>query len=331
MCVILLSTKGATAPTEEQIRKAFAKNPDGAGFAYCDKSDHDKVKFKKGFMTVESLLEELTPLDQWTDTTLAIHFRIGTAGKNDKYTCHPFLISNKFADLRKLEGEGAVLFHNGVLDKGGLADPLSSDTQDFTIAYAPMLAKYNKSKTRDAFIESAVIGSRLLCMYDGNKIKLFGDWKKSDDGNLLVSNKLFEQSYYYSYPSPYYGTYKPYGYDYDDDDFGFYKKSHTPQTASTTTTKPSLTSKEIDKAFNITSSTSAPKHLTACTQEEIDKAWDTLKRERFLWIDDYALLEEMLDEADELTSSYVIKDGVMYIYDEDSMYMYDAAFDGYEY
>ena len=326
MCVILLSTKGATAPTEEQIRKAFAKNPDGAGFAYCDKSDHDKVKFKKGFMTVESLLEELTPLDQWTDTTLAIHFRIGTAGKNDKYTCHPFLISNKFADLRKLEGEGAVLFHNGVLDKGGLADPLSSDTQDFTIAYAPMLAKYNKSKTRDAFIESAVIGSRLLCMYDGNKIKLFGDWKKSDDGNLLVSNKLFEQNYYYSYPNPYYGTYKPYNSGWDDDDDDYYYKSKTK--SGTSTTKPSLTSDEIDKAFNITSPDS--KHLSACTKEEVEKAWSKLKQERYLWLDDYAMLESMLEFSDELGAGYVIRDGVTYLYDEDQMFIYEASLDGCE-
>ena len=172
MCVIALSPKGVKAPTEEQIKKMFSKNPDGAGFAYCDKHDHDKVKFEKGFMTVEALLDRLDPLEQWTDTTLAIHFRIGTAGKNDEKTCHPFRISNKFKDLQQLSGEGPVLFHNGVLAQGGLADPLSSDTQDFVIAYAPLFEKYNKSKTRDAFIEDAVAGSRVLVMYDGNKIKM---------------------------------------------------------------------------------------------------------------------------------------------------------------
>ena len=134
MCVILLSEKGKDAPTEEQIKQAFRRNPDGAGFAYCDKSDGNKVKWEKGFMTVDSLLERLEPLEQWKDTTLAIHFRIGTAGKNDKATCHPFPISTVFGDLRKTSGEGAVLFHNGVLNTGGWADPLSSDTQDFVIA-----------------------------------------------------------------------------------------------------------------------------------------------------------------------------------------------------
>ena len=34
MCVILLSEKGKDAPTEKQIKQAFRRNPDGAGFAY---------------------------------------------------------------------------------------------------------------------------------------------------------------------------------------------------------------------------------------------------------------------------------------------------------
>lgn len=211
MCVILLSQKGIKAPTEEQIKQAYRKNPDGAGFAYCDKSG--KVKFEKGFMTVEALLERLEPLEQWTDTTLAIHFRIGTAGKNDEKTCHPFRISNKFKDLQQLEGEGPVLFHNGVLAQGGLADPLSSDTQDFVIAYAPLFEKYNKSKTRDSFIEDAVTGSRVLVMYDDNKVKMYGKWEKSDEGDLLVSNKLWEYtpSYGYGYGSYAYSGYGGYG------------------------------------------------------------------------------------------------------------------------
>lgn len=230
MCVILFSEKGKAAPTEEQIRKAYAKNPDGAGFAYCDKNG--KVKFEKGFMTVGALLERLKPLDQWTDTNLAIHFRIGTAGKNDEKTCHPFRISNKFKDLQQTSGEGPVLFHNGVLAEGGLADPLSSDTQDFVIAYAPLFYKYNKSKTRDAFIENAVTGSRVLVMYDNNKVKMYGKWEKSDEGELLVSNKYWETSYYYSYPYSYGGWY-----------------GYTSTKPSNTNTLTEYTKKEVDEQW----------------------------------------------------------------------------------
>ena len=308
MCVILLSAKGNKAPSEEQIKQAFRRNPDGAGFAYCDKSDHNKVKWEKGFMTVDSLLERLRPLDQWTDTTLAIHFRIGTAGKNDKATCHPFPISTVFGDLRKTSGEGAVLFHNGVLDTGGWADPLSSDTQDFVIATAPLFQKYNKSKVRDKFIEEAVKGSRLLVMYDDNKVKLYGDWHKSDEGDLLVSNKLWENSYYtYSY--------KPYGYSYyDDDDYGYgtYKKSaSTPSTTSVAS--------DIDKT------------LKELTKETLDKLWDKLQREKFIWFDTIDQFDEMLDSADEISGNIAMKNGVAYVFNYDELSAWDASLDDYDF
>lgn len=295
MCVIALSPKGVKAPTEEQIKKMFSKNPDGAGFAYCDKHDHDKVKFEKGFMTVEALLDRLEPLEQWTDTTLAIHFRIGTAGKNDEKTCHPFRISNKFKDLQQLSGEGPVLFHNGVLAQGGLADPLSSDTQDFVIAYAPLFEKYNKSKTRDAFIEDAVAGSRVLVMYDGNKIKMYGKWEKSDEGDLLVSNKLWERTYSYSY-----------GYSY-----GYYPSYATYATPTSETKTETDTTKQ-DK-------------LVEYTKEEIEKQWKKLDRNKYLWFDDLEMFDAMLDTADEIEGDYVSKDGKVYVFDEESMMAWEAA------
>lgn len=297
MCVIALSPKGVKAPTEEQIKKMFSKNPDGAGFAYCDKHDHDKVKFEKGFMTVEALLDRLEPLEQWTDTTLAIHFRIGTAGKNDEKTCHPFRISNKFKDLQQLSGEGPVLFHNGVLAQGGLADPLSSDTQDFVIAYAPLFEKYNKSKTRDAFIEDAVAGSRVLVMYDGNKIKMYGKWEKSDEGDLLVSNKLWERTYSYGYG---------YGYNY-----GYYP-SYVTCAVSKSETKAETDTTKQDM-------------LVEYTKEEIEKQWEKLDRNKYLWFDDLEMFDAMLDTADEIEGDYVSKDGKVYVFDEESMMAWEAA------
>ena len=87
MCVIAFSPKGNEAPTEKQIKEMFKKNPDGAGYAWDDGAT---VHFKKGFMNVDDLLEDLGPLEKWKDKNLAMHFRIGTAGKNDKKTTHPF-------------------------------------------------------------------------------------------------------------------------------------------------------------------------------------------------------------------------------------------------
>lgn len=314
MCVILLSEKGKSAPTEEQIRQAFRKNPDGAGFAYCDKSDHNKVKWEKGFMTVDALLNRLEPLEQWTDTTLAIHFRIGTAGKNDAHTCHPFPISTVFGDLRKTSGEGAVLFHNGVLSTGGFADPLSSDTQDFVIATAPLFKKYNKSTVRDKFIEEFVAGSRVLVMYDDNRIKLYGKWEKSDEGDLLVSNKLWEYSSYYSYG---------YGYGYG---YGAYSAPSTP--ATTTTTTKTTTIKDLKGYEEEDDPTTS---LVSYTKEEVDKLWEKLAKDKFIWFDNWVQFDDMLASSDEINGNIVMKNGMAYVFDDEELSAWDASLDGYDF
>lgn len=210
MCVIAFSPKGTDIPTEKQIRQMWQHNPDGAGYAYVDKKG--KVVYKKGLMTLKELLAELEVPERFKNTNFAIHFRIGTSGKNDKATCHPFPVSNCFGDLRKTEGKAdSVLFHNGILSDGGLASPLASDTQDFVIAMSPLFKKYNKSKTRDFFIEELIEGSRLLVLYKNNAFKMFGKWEQ--DGDIWVSNLNYKYSYSW-YGSSYYGYH-----DYYDDDY----------------------------------------------------------------------------------------------------------------
>lgn len=198
MCVICFSPKGVKAPTKDQIEDMFYTNPDGAGYAY---EEGGKIKYKKGFMNLKSLMNELEPLSQWKDRNLAIHFRIGTAGENDEHTCHPFPITTNYGEMRKTEGEGPVLFHNGILAEGGIIDENSSDTQDFVAAFSPMLKKYSKSKARDAWMEKTIGASKLLIMYGNNKYKMYGDWKK--DGDLFVSNLNYKTVYTkYNYETP---------------------------------------------------------------------------------------------------------------------------------
>ena len=210
MCVIAFSPKGVSIPTPEQIKSMWEHNPDGAGYAYVNKQG--KVVYRKGFMTLASLLGDLQAPERFKNTNFAIHFRIGTSGKNDGATCHPFPVSNNFGDLRKTEGEvDSVLFHNGVLSQGGISSPLASDTQDFVIAMSPLLQKYNRSKARDFFIDELVKGSKLLILYKNNAFKMFGDWKK--DGDLWVSNLYYKQDYSW-YGGGYYGYHE---YRYDDD------------------------------------------------------------------------------------------------------------------
>lgn len=211
MCVIVFSEKGVDAPTEQQIKQMFIHNPDGAGYAYNGKGG--EVYYKKGFMTVDELLKELKPLDRWKNKNIAIHFRIGTAGENDKHTCHPFPITTNYGEMRKTNGKGTVLFHNGILADGGMIDENSSDTQDFVAAFAPMLKKYSKSKARDKWMEKVIGASKLLVMYKGEKYKMLGSWQK--EGDLWVSNKNWKPQEYATYGQGmfgfnYTGTYEEY-------------------------------------------------------------------------------------------------------------------------
>lgn len=225
MCLIAFSPKGVDIPTPEQIKTMWKANSDGAGYAYVGKGG--KVFYHKGFMTLDALLKELKDPEKFKNTNFAIHFRIGTSGKNDAKTCHPFPISNNFGDLRKTSGKtDSVLFHNGVVGNGGLASPLSSDTQDFVIALAPLLQKYNKSKTRDYFIEELVSGSRLLLLYKNNMFKMYGDWKK--DGDLWVSNLNYKYSYSW-YGDSYYNYATTYLSDYYDDYYAGYGTNATAE------------------------------------------------------------------------------------------------------
>ena len=285
MCVIVYSPKGIDAPTEELIRQMFLENPDGAGFAW--NGADGKVKYRKGFMKVEDLLQALEPLDKWKNTNLAIHFRIGTAGENDEYTCHPFKISNKYKDLRELEGEGPVLFHNGIMGKGGIVDKNSSDTQDFVVAFSPMIEKFNKSKARDAAISEYTKGNKLLIMYNNNKVKMFGNWEK--DGDLFVSNK----NYKYIMPKNTYAWYDQYNYRYYEGDYDKWWK-------------------EKDKEKE---------------EEETKKLWDELKNKKYVWLNTVSQMRQLLDSADDVTETYVIKDGMAYVYDEEDLAMWSAEYD----
>lgn len=214
MCVIAFSPKGVDIPTEKQIKQMWEHNPDGAGYAYVNKKG--KVVYRKGFMSVDSLLKELEAPERFKNTNFALHFRIGTSGENDGATCHPFPVSTNFGELRKTEGESdAVLFHNGILSNGGIVSPLASDTQDFVVAMTPLLQKYNRSKARDYFIGELTKGSRLLVLYKNNAFKMYGEWCK--DGDLWVSNTAYKEDYQW-YGSGYYGWHNYM----DDDYYGYY-------------------------------------------------------------------------------------------------------------
>lgn len=285
MCVIAFSPKGVDIPTETKLRQMWNHNPDGAGYAYVDKKGN--VVYRKGFMTFESLMKDLEAPERFKSTNFAIHFRIGTSGKNDGATCHPFPISNNFGDLRKTEGVAdSVLFHNGILSEGGIISPLASDTQDFVVAMYPLLKKYNRSKARDYFIEELTKGSRLLILYKNNTFKMFGDWQK--DGDLWVSNLNYQYGYQW-YGSGYYG-WGEYDLAYDEDGYEYWKSPKDSGVRMNTTKK---------------------------TSEVADKIWEEVIKNEYKFLDRESDLQRLLESADTYyTDGKLERDGYVLGYDK---------------
>lgn len=284
MCVIAFSPKGVDIPTETKLRQMWNHNPDGAGYAYVDKKG--SVVYRKGFMTFESLMEELKAPERFKNTNFAVHFRIGTSGKNDGATCHPFPISTTFGELRKTEGVSeSVLFHNGVLSNGGIISPLASDTQDFVVAMAPLLKKFNRSKARDYFIEELTKGSRLLILYKNNTFKMFGDWQK--DGDLWVSNLSYQYGYQW-YGSGYYG-WQEYYYD----GYGCYDSRPLGSKDTTGTT-----------------------NKTPVQTEKSNALWQEIIENEYKFLDNEDELQLLIDSADTYTDGRVELGGYVLGYDK---------------
>ena len=201
MCVIAVSEAGQPVPSKDQLKLMWDKNPHGAGIVVD--LGGGQVYYRKGLMTIDQFndaLDEISHKHNLVDQACAFHFRIKTSGKTDGPTTHPFILSPRYQDLRRLEYTGStpVMMHNGVISKfGGWLDKLSSDTQDFaaTIGFS-MLRKSKKGrKPSNSMLkaaESVVNSSRVVVFYGDNKPVKIGDWKEAQ--GLCVSNTLWVPS-----------------------------------------------------------------------------------------------------------------------------------------
>lgn len=226
MCIICIKPAGVDLPSDDEIKYMFNRNPHGAGFALQGDIHGDGrfiVEYHKGFMNVDDLIEALGPREKLKNLTVVIHCRIKTSGETDKFTTHPFPISNQYCELRKLDGRGPVLFHNGVFSGlGGIINEKASDTQDFVVGVAcRYLAKpVMPGKISQAIVKEIAGDCRVLVLYENKNFPMLkmGTWHEHN--GCLYSNTGFktETTYSSSYSSGYYGYGYGYGshYKYDD-------------------------------------------------------------------------------------------------------------------
>ncbi|MEM2941615.1 MAG: hypothetical protein QW304_08735 [Thermoproteota archaeon] len=120
MCVIIYGPL-KNLP-EEVFKKCFQANPHGAGLAW---RENKKIKFEKGFMKLEPLLEKIHRLP---NTEMVVHFRLRSSGPAGPEMTHPFIIGKNPTPLKGVT-ELSVLFHNGTLS--GFGSTTISDTAEF--------------------------------------------------------------------------------------------------------------------------------------------------------------------------------------------------------
>ena len=196
MCVISFSGVGIDLPDKEERSQMFKTNPDGAGIMIDTGKENLYIK---GLMTYEDFEAALAKIQQdynLKKNAVALHFRIGTSGKKDGATTHPFLLSRNFGELRKeaYRGTQPMLMHNGVFSGfGGWLNPLASDTQDFaaTIGYGLLRKtkagrKPGKSMLKAA--EKAAGPCRVIVFYADQDPILIGDWKEHSNNKIKYSN-----------------------------------------------------------------------------------------------------------------------------------------------
>ena len=198
MCVIAFSPKGTDIPDEAKLKKMWDKNPDGAGIMM--ELPGNVNSYVKGLMTWQGFKDKLTELNgayKLKDLNVAFHFRIGTAGKNDGPTTHPFRLNNSYKKLRQLNyfGTEPLVMHNGVIPKfGGKLDKNSSDTQDFVALIMSNLWGKVDDETLKQTITSLVSSSRLIIFNQG-KVALIGNWEEKE--GVKYSNTLWNTTSYY--------------------------------------------------------------------------------------------------------------------------------------
>lgn len=200
MCIIVAKPRGAKLPSEEIIRNCFSNNPDGAGLMYVK---DNQVIVDKGYMTIDTLLERIESLkselksETLENDSVVLHFRIGTQGKNDKETTHPFIISDKDERLRALKIVSNVgMAHNGIISSYTKYGEVLSDTQLFIKHFIHPMYHYNKRFYNDDKLMEMIhkVAGGKICFLDNNgDIHWLGE--KIEKDGCFYSNSTYSYSY----------------------------------------------------------------------------------------------------------------------------------------
>lgn len=189
MCIAIYKPAGVPVPDDATLERCYEANEDGAGVAYpCA----DGVQIVKGFKSLAEFLAFVKSQD-FQQTTMLLHFRIGTHGvKDGAVHTHPFPIGkSKEAMEEVISVHDRALIHNGIMYEFGY-DLEISDTMAFCRDVATEVLALATLKNGRKMIESIIGHSKLAVMERDGSVAMFGTW-------------IFDQGIYWSNQS-----YKPY-------------------------------------------------------------------------------------------------------------------------
>ena len=177
MCIIAVKPAGVAFDdtAQEWLINCAAANKDGAGVMW---TDGNVVNWHKGFMGADAekrTLEYARKLP--ADRAAVFHFRIGTHGKVDARTTHPFPVNSGSKALRALKGKARIVVaHNGIISQMARHE-MYSDTQQL-IRY---LNDLSLKAAQLCPVLELVDGGKFAVMTP-NTITLVGKFEKESNG-----------------------------------------------------------------------------------------------------------------------------------------------------
>lgn len=198
MCIIAIKPKGVDMPSDTYIENMWYHNHDGAGYMYATGK---KVVIEKGFMSLDAFrksLKELGEQRSLKDTSIVMHFRIGTAGGNTPANTHPFPITDSIPVMQKLSCSTQLgIVHNGIINITVRRKDIS-DTMEYIASQLAPLYRFNhefyKSKDLMSMIGNAT-ASKLAFMTPNGEVYTVGPFIEED--GVLYSNCSYSYSSYY--------------------------------------------------------------------------------------------------------------------------------------
>ena len=190
MCVICVSRKGVQQPDIDTLQTMFRNNPHGAGYMFARDG---KVQIRKGFMKETDFLKAVKSEKFTEDDVVVYHCRISTGAGVKPAMCHPYPLTDKQADMLKLEDVCDIgVAHNGIICQPGCDPDKYTDTQNFIAGYLSWIFDDEDAindRGNRQLISELTIGSRVAILDGNENLMLTGKWIDFED--LIYSNASF--------------------------------------------------------------------------------------------------------------------------------------------